>query len=261
MHRLHLLEIEDLPWCPPALRNSTTDFLQCAMARLDPYAPVRPLLIEALQRTGARVIVDLCSGGGGPWRQFYNAMQEPLAHQPRLWLTDLYPNQEGGIELQRQHPRHVAWWPESVDATRPPEELTGFYTLFTSAHHFRPEALRQILRHAVDRRQGIAMFELTHRSPRALLLALLVPLAVMLLAPWCRPFRRSRLIWTYLIPLAPLLALFDGLVSCLRSYRPDELRQIVNDLGDTGYRWQIGELPSELTPIPLTYLIGTPRNR
>src|SRR5450759_4223616 len=35
--------------------------------------------------------------------------------------------------------------------------------------------------------------------------------------PWIRPFRWSRLLWTYLIPIIPLVFLFDGVVSCHRT--------------------------------------------
>ena len=45
--------------------------------------------------------------------------------------------------------------------------------------------------------------------------------------PACPPFRWSRLLWTYLVPVIPLVLLFDGIVSCLRSYRPDELLKLV----------------------------------
>jgi len=260
MHRLQLMEIEDQSWCPAALRNGATDFLQTVMTLADPYAPVRPLLLEALKRCGARRIIDLCSGGSGPWQRFFPTLQQDLGLPLQLWLTDLYPNPRAGLELQRQYPQQVGWWPEPVDALRPPEQLRGFYTLFTSGHHFRPEALGHILRQAVEKNQGVALFEVSHRSLRALFLVLLAPLAAFLVTPFCRPIRLSCLFWVYLVPLVPLLALFDGIVSCLRSYKPEELRSIVARLEESDYDWQIGEQPSHRGLPPLTYLIGTPRS-
>lgn len=258
MHRLQFMEIEDQSWCPAALRNGATDFLQKMMDLIDPYAPVRPLLVEALKRCDARQIIDLCSGGSGPWQRFFPRLQQELGRPLQLWLTDLYPNPLAGLELQRHYPQQVSWWPEPVDALMPPEQLRGFYTLFTSGHHFRPEALSRILRQAVERGQGIALFEVSHRSLLALFLVLLAPLAVLLVSPFCRPVRLSYLFWVYLVPLVPLLALFDGVVSCLRSYKPGELRSIVAHLGESGYDWQVGEQPSHRGLPPLTYLIGIP---
>ena len=51
----------------------------------------------------------------------------------------------------------------------------------------------------------------------------LVPLAVLVLTPAVRPFRWSRLFWTYLVPVLPPPILFDGVVSCLRVYTPEEM--------------------------------------
>jgi hypothetical protein len=75
--------------------------------------------------------------------------------------------------------------------------------------------------------------------------------------PRIRPFRWSRLLWTYLIPIIPLVLLFDGVVSCLRTYRPQELREIVDKLSCSQYRWEIGELAGRRAPV--TYLIGCPK--
>ncbi|HXO84942.1 MAG TPA: hypothetical protein VN803_05385, partial [Gemmatimonadales bacterium] len=65
--RLHLVELHDLPGCPPSLRDSLTDFLAFSLNLARAYEPAGPLLRRALSRTGARRIVDLCSGAGGPW--------------------------------------------------------------------------------------------------------------------------------------------------------------------------------------------------
>ncbi|HXM61951.1 MAG TPA: hypothetical protein VN950_13935, partial [Terriglobales bacterium] len=74
-----------------------------------------------------------------------------------------------------------------------------------------------------------------------------------------RPFRWSRLLWTYLIPVIPLVLLFDGVVSCLRTYRPQELREMVEKLKPPScqYQWEIGELAGG--KMPVTYLIGYPK--
>src|SRR2546422_10905902 len=64
--RLHLVEIHDLPSCPPSLRDALTDFLAFTVNLGGAYDPVGPLLRRAVARTNARRIVDLCSGAGGP---------------------------------------------------------------------------------------------------------------------------------------------------------------------------------------------------
>jgi hypothetical protein len=46
-------------------------------------------------------------------------------------------------------------------------------------------------------------------------------------------------------------------VSCLRAYRPQELREMVGKLGANEYVWEIGE--HSTGRMPITYLIGYPR--
>jgi hypothetical protein len=50
--------------------------------------------------------------------------------------------------------------------------------------------------------------------------------------------------------------LFDGVVSCLRPYRPQELRDIIEKLAATEYQWEIGEQSGGPGKIPITYLVG-----
>jgi len=87
---------------------------------------------------------------------------------------------------------------------------------------------------------------------------LFIPIAAWLFAPFRRPFRWSRLFRTYLIPMVLLVLLFDGLISCLRAYSPEELKTMTTGLGGNGYRWEIGEATGGLLPVRITYLIGSP---
>jgi hypothetical protein len=61
-----------------------------------------------------------------------------------------------------------------------------------------------------------------------------------------------------MVPVIPFELLFDGLVSCLRTYRPEELHDIITALSATHYRWEIGENSSSPGKPPITYLIGLP---
>lgn len=260
MRRLHLIELEDQPWFPAPVRDAGTDFLRFMLNLGDNYAPAVPLLARAIERSGARRIVDLCSGGGGPWQRLLPALAGAGVACDVL-LTDRFPSQSAAAALLAVEPRPgaVAYHPGPVDALAVPRELDGFRTLFSAFHHFPPEGAAALLRDAVRSGAPIAVFEATERSAVSLVGILLAPLFLLLATPFIRPFRWSRLILTYLIPLVPLLILWDGVVSCMRSYTPDELRALVAAIPEAGaYEWQIGALRGR-GPIPVTYLIGLPR--
>ena len=260
MKRLHLIEIHDQHWCPPTVRDGETDYLQFVIAKTKLYEVIVPVLAAALQRNGTRKVLDMCSGAAGPWIW----LQPILAEQGvsvSVCLTDKYPNMDALRQSNSLTHQSIHYLPQSVDATRVPEELDGFRTIFSAFHHFRPEQARTVLADAFHKRRGIAVFEGTQRSVVALLLMLLVPLLVLLMTPFIRPFRWSRLLWTYLIPLIPLVGMFDGLVSCLRTYSVEELRDLVSNLETNDYQWDIGSVKSKAGPIPITYLIGVPNQK
>jgi hypothetical protein len=254
MGRWHLFEVHDQPWCPRSLRDGLTDSLQFAMNFGNNYAPIAPRLRRALGHAGTQQIIDLCSGGGGPWLRLCQFFE---GGESQVCLTDKYPNRSAMEFVATASQHKIRFHSEPVDVMRVPEGLQGFRTLFTSFHHFRPAEARAILQDAVEKRQGIGIFEITRRDPIAILLGFTAPL-VIFLVPFMRPFRWSRLLWTYLIPLLPLVALFDGIVSCLRTYSPAELRELVDGLSANGHTWEIGNEKGPISPVPLTYLIGYP---
>ncbi len=255
MGRVQLFEIEDQAWCPKAIRDAATDYLQFSQRINTPYAPVIPRLRDVVARSGGE-IVDLCSGGAGPWPSILHAFAE-TSTRVRVTLTDKYPNIPAFQAAQAAFPDAITYVAEPVDATEVPTNLTGARTMFTAFHHFPPPLARAILADAVRRRQMIIVCEATEHKTGPILIMFLTPIIALVVTPMIRPFRWSRLLWTYLLPVIPVMLLWDGIVSCLRTYSPDELRALTADLGD-GYTWEIGQDRSARSLIPVTYLIGTP---
>jgi hypothetical protein len=191
---------------------------------------------RAVGQTKARRIVDLCSGAGGPWRRLADQVDVPVL------LTDLYPHGDNVIR---------------VDARAVPADLDGFRTIFTAFHHFPPVEARAILADAVRRRQGIGVFEIARRAPLEIAVVALTWLGTLVSAPFVRPWRWSRLAWTYLPPALPIIGTFDGIVSCLRTYSRPELEDLVRGLD--GYDWEFGDFRGGWSPLRGSYLIGVPR--
>lgn len=258
MRRLQLLEIEDQRWCPVVLRDALTDYLGFVMHRFAPYASAAPLLASALKRLDETHVVDLCSGGGGPWPDLMPRVRAAGVAALRVQLTDSYPNRAAFARLREESGGAIDGDADPVDATAVPDRLSGFLTMFTALHHFRPADARRIIEGAVRRRRGIAAFESTRRSVIALVGMLFFALGVLVFTPFIRPFRWSRLFWTYVIPLVPLATWFDATVSCLRTYSPDELREIVAAVPNGHYEWEIGTVRVALPAMRMTYLIGLP---
>jgi hypothetical protein len=253
MGRLHLFELGDQPWLPAAWHRYMTEYL-CTVEELAgaKMTPLVALLETLLGHARGTQIVDLCSGPAGPWRPLKKLLREAGHDDVTVVLTDRAPSPDRNDRVREEG---VSYHRHPVDATAVPATLSGPRTVFNGFHHFRPEDARRLLADAVARRQPIGVFEMLSRHPAHILTAPLIVVAVMLITPLIRPFRWGRLLWTYLIPIVPLLVMWDGLVSALRVYSPRELEQLVRGLDD--YHWEIGQV-STLGP-PAPYLLGWPR--
>jgi hypothetical protein len=274
MRRIQYIEIHDQSWFPSAIRDEITDALQFGFNKIKAYSPIAPVLQDAFDSarpsaSDRKTIVDLCSGGGGPWFDLAKKIQRRLPNgdpQPlQIWLTDKFPNVSGTENISKSDAslNHIAFYPSAVDATNVPRELKGFRTLFTSFHHFPPDQARSILQNAVDAGEGIGIFEITRRAPAAIARVFAWTAFLFFGTPWVRPFRWTRLLWTYVIPIIPLVLMHDGVVSCLRSYRPSEMLELVRELStnDKDYEWKAAEFAANFWQPPVTYLIGCPRSR
>lgn len=254
--RLHLFELEDQPWFPAVIRDFATDYLQFVERLFALHRPVVPLLADALTRAKTTTVVDLCAGGGGP----VVALRQELGDvglNVRFVLTDKFPNVPAFQALSAKDPG-IDGFRESVDAADVPRELTGFRTVFNAFHHFKPSDARAVLESAVTARQPIGIFEIPERKIWIVIATVLFTPATLLVTPFIRPFRWTRLLFTYLIPLVPLTCLWDGFVSQLRAYTPQEMAGLASSLGDVGYQWNAGKVRASGRSAPLTYLIGLP---
>src|SRR5258708_821955 len=195
MRRVQFIELHEQPWFPSSLRDEITDALQFGLNLSKAYEPIAPLLQGVLDSAGSCSVVDMCSGGGGPWLELSRNLQSrnlqggvsglQISH---IWLTDKYPNLRALENPGAASENHITYYPGSVDAMKVPSELKGFRTMFTSFHHFSPEEARAVLQNAVDAGEGIGIFEITRPAPLNIELMFAWQLMPFVCPPWIRPF-------------------------------------------------------------------------
>lgn len=255
--RLHLFELEDQAWFPRVVRDLTTDYLRFMERRFLLHMHALPILARAIEDTGARRIIDLCSGGAGPVPELARELHK-TGIDAHFTLTDLYPNLAAFTEVQRQGNGRIDFVDTPIDARQVPAELKGLRTFFNAFHHFDPKDAMAILVDAAESGQPIAVLEIPERSIPTLLPLLLTPLFVWIATPFMRPMSWQRLVLTYLIPAVPLTCLWDGVVSQLRAYHPEELKALADQTGTSDFVWEAGTHRAPSVPGKLTYLLGRP---
>lgn len=254
--RIHLFEFEDQPWFPKIIRDYMTDFLQFAAKVFDIYKGITDIIVRGVKASGENQIIDMGAGGGGGWIKLAVQVQREIP-DIKITLTDFYPNVEA-FEKMKANNKAIDFLSTPVDARAVDPKLRGLRTQFISLHHFRPADAQKILQNAVDAKSPIAIFEAQERSIPNFISMIIAPINVLVMTPFIRPFKLGRIIFTYLIPIVPLITLWDGLVSVLRTYSPKELNGLISQLenGDS-FDWEIERVKSG--PAKILYLLGTPK--
>ncbi len=233
-----------------------TDFLSFLANKTQMYRPIVPTLERGIRASKTSQIVDLGSGGGGGLMWIASELNRE-SERVRIVMTDWYPHVQAFQRSSAQAPG-LDFVEQPVDARAVPRELKGLRTLFLSFHHFREDDACGILQDAIHAGQPVAIFEAQDRSLVSLLAMAFSPITLLLCTPWIRPWNGWRLLFTYLIPILPMLVMWDGVVSSLRTYSESELRDLVDRCeGSSSYDWDIRKVKSG--PGFVLQLLGTPR--
>lgn len=251
MQRIHLFELEDYGWLPRPIRDGGTDFLDFAFDRIGFYDGVADKLVALLRRSGAQRVVDLASGGGGGTLQLRRSVRS--AGLPTEFVfSDSFPNEAGQARIAALADPATRYQAEPLDAMGGGGTQPGVRTMSGALHHFTPDAVAQIVAGIVQQRAPLAFFDVASSPSLRKLPVVFAPLAMsvnmlmlfvatLAVVPFLRPLRPARLLLTYVLPLIPALVAWDGTVSALRAYSPDELLAIVRAVpGAEGYRWEAG---------------------
>lgn len=259
--KFRVFEFEDQPWLPGIIRDGMTDYLRFLFITFNLYDPVIPLLKDAVQKTRSTQLIDLCSGGGGAMEEIYNQLRQTYRADIQVVLTDLFPNIRQVANLKSRHTGGLIRLVTPVDATDVPADLKGFRTLFSSIHHFDKQKAKQVVKNAVGSGQGIGIFDGGDKNIWMIMGILIFhPVMFLLCTPFIRPFRFSRIFFTYLVPVIPLCTVWDGVISILRLYTPDELLRIGQGCGNNNLYWMAGKVRNRFG-MKIAYLIGYPKDK
>ena len=206
---------------------------------------------------GTEQVVDLCSGSGGAVEKIRESFKKNYNKDLQFILTDISPRIQAYQYLSVKTGNAVSFADYPVDATNVPIKLTGFRTMFSGIHHFEPEEVKAIIQNTIRARQGLAIFDGGNKSIAMILLIIIFhPVAILLSTPFYKPFRWSRLVFTYILPLIPVSAIWDGIISIINLYKPSKLLALARE-SNIDYIWEAGKVRNKFG-LSITYLTGIP---
>lgn len=258
-YRKYFFEFEDQPWLPNTIRESMTDYLRYVLTALHFYKPIIPLIVEALQHSRTNKVVDLCSGGGGAIEQILAGLNKTADEKITILLTDKFPNIQAFELLEYKTGGQVTYADISMDASNVPPDLHGVRTIFSGFHHFDEPNARSVLKNAVDANAAICIFDGGDKNIFMWSGIIFFHSVVFLLfTPFFKPFRLSRIIFTYIIPVIPLCTVWDGIISIIRLYSPSQLLKMAVEVEHINYTWKAGKVKARYG-LHVAYLIGYPK--
>jgi hypothetical protein len=242
MKRQHLFEFHERGECPRFIRDSVVETLGTGLRWLGMGDVAGPAFARFCRRARCTRALDLCSGSGAPAAllvEWLEAHGEPV---PRLLLSDLFPNEAALAAACARHPTHLAAAGAPVDATKVPAQLEHDARLVINAfHHFAPAEAARIVADAVAARKSLFIYEGFPRDLRRFLPTGPAMLPALFLNPlFTRRQRAAKALFTYLLPVIPAIATWDGVVSVLRIHDEAGLRAMTRPEDD--YDWSYEEV-------------------
>jgi hypothetical protein len=221
---MHFFEFMDLKWVPASLRATIHDALDSCLGAAPRryYEWVAQEILGLIERNPTGTIVELGAGTAPITRALADSLQG--RKDISLLVSDRYPNKALYESLEKQYPGVVRADLSEMDFSRPMDFPPGSLLVLSAAfHHLPPSARGDVLK--VLSAYRVAVFEPLRRNPASLCLCLFgfVPAIRTPLLFWNqRPGNFRRVFWCWLFPLATMIIVWDGLVSCLRCWTEKE---------------------------------------
>lgn len=252
--RRHLIELHEQPWFPATWRELFRAGLGKSFVMFGLSREFSRALDRFFARHPAAELLDLCSGSGELSADTVRRANESGEYRRcALVFSDLYPDPQQWAARAGQG----GFIERPVDYRAIDPALPRTWMMLNALHHLRPDELREFLRNAASNAEGFIAVDRDARNWREMFVTLFaVPLAAAFITAFMlRPFRARNLLWGLLVPVIPLVALLDGLVSNLRSYTVAELEQMVEDR-EAAFTWEVGRTPGGDGVPPMTYIFG-----
>jgi hypothetical protein len=229
----HLFEFMDLAWLPASVRTTLREILECGNAR--PFRPYYAWVADSALRTAKEgrfhTIVELGAGTGPITRHM---AKDPRSNGLRLVVCDSNPDLAAYKVLESDYPGKVVARYDAVDFSKPqPWETGTLLILSATLHHIPSRARGSVMAALAASGCRVMVFEPLRKTALSVLFVFLstVPAVLLPVLFLTRPGRLRRLFWCWLVPVAPLMFWWDGVITCIRQWTQRQ------------WRWALDQLP------------------
>lgn len=228
MKRKQIFQFSSQSWYPEFMKRLMYEFMTWFVNLVHAAKPFMPVIEEGLNHSDTNHIVHLDGKIGAE-------------------IETVQPYLKSGITLESQ----------DVHAFR--TESKGLYLSVNSFHQLPEKKAVHVLQKVVNARQPVVIVEGNNDSLWQVVgMFFFVPLSVILFAPFVRPFRWERLVFTYLIPILPIMTSIDGFLALFKLYNPNDLIELTKQVDAPDYYWRAAKDDNNRGG-KIMYLIGYPK--
>jgi len=192
-----------------------------------------PGFSEFIKEVHSTKIMECCSGSGETLELIRSQLNGKEFEKVEFLLSDIQPHPEFVKNINQSADTSLRYIEQSVDVTEMKEEFNYPKIFINSFHHFSEDQVENIFKVNFEQGNEIIIMEYVRNSLMGYLSMLMGPVIVFLTLPFVVKLKHLPImaIFTYLIPLFPLMMLWDGCVSCLHEYSERKLTKLVKELG------------------------------
>ena len=242
--RRQAFEFMDLPQTPRYLRDSIVESLGNAIRWSGVYKNAATVFAEFCAGLQGVKLLELCSGSGEPATILLDTLNKQGKKLPCFLISDLFPVNSKMEKVVEQFPDNIEAINTPLDALSVPDSIPhSARVVISSLHHFTPDQARSILRDSAEKGKPIFILEpMNRRLMSVLKLGFFFFLSIMLNPIFSKRKRLLKVMFTYPIPLIPLMGIWDGGISVMRVYSEKELMALTSII-DADFQWKFHNIP------------------
>ena len=229
MKRKQVFQFSNQKWYPSFLKRDMYEFMSWFVGKVNAAKPFLPVLEEVIGHTQTKTIINIDSKIGAG-------------------IETVLPLLPEGSEVI------------NIELERFSTQNRGMYTFINSFHQLDEKKATYYLTQIAVSGNSVAVLEGNNDSLWQVVgMTIFVPLTVIISAPFVQPFRITRLIFTYLIPILPVITMLDGFLALFKLYNPNDLNELVSTIPVKSYVWK-SEKADNGRGGKIIYLMGYPGN-
>ena len=211
MKRKQITQIINSSWCPKFIKKLVAEFLSWFVVKVNATKPFIPLIESMVNDAHSNQIINIDFNIGAG-------------------IESVKPYLKEDIQIK------------SIPISDFNTDTKGVYLFLNSFHQLNVKQAKEILSQIVNSKNPVIIVEGNNDSLWQVVgMTVFVPLTTLLTAPFVKPFRLTRLLFTYIIPVLPLIITIDGCIALLKLYNPKDLLELTSSINAPKYEWKAGK--------------------